>query len=163
FRYVKEMGLNTIRLEGKLEDEAFYDLADHEGILTMPGWCCCDQWEQWAKWDAEDQRVAPASLRDQLLRLRNHPSVLVWLNGSDNAPTAEVERKYLDVEAALGWPKPTLSSATEQQGPVSGPSGVKMRGPYDYVPPSYWQNDTEKGGAFGFSTEIGPGGAVPPI
>ena len=27
-RYVREMGLNTIRLEGKLETDEFYDLAD---------------------------------------------------------------------------------------------------------------------------------------
>ena len=87
-RYVKEMGLNTIRLEGKLETDEFYDLADQEGILTMPGWCCCDQWEMWDKWDAEDHRVGPASLHDQILRLRNHPSVVAWFNGSDFPPPA---------------------------------------------------------------------------
>ena len=162
-RYVKEMGLNTIRLEGKLETDEFYDLADQEGILTMPGWCCCDQWELWDKWDAEDHRVGPASLHDQILRLRNHPSVAAWFNGSDFPPPAKVEQAYLDVLAKLEFSKPVLSNATDTPGPVSGPSGVKMRGPYDYVPPSYWLSDTKNGGAFGFATEIGPGGAVPPI
>jgi exo-1,4-beta-D-glucosaminidase len=162
-RYVKEMGLNTIRLEGKLESGLFYDLADEEGILVMPGWCCCDQWEKWDKWDAEDHRVGPASLHDQIVRLRNHPSVFVWLNGSDFAPVADVEKAYLDVLEKLEWSKPVLSSGTEAPGPLSGPSGVKMRGPYDYVPPSYWMLDTKNGGAFGFATEIGPGAAVPPI
>ncbi len=162
-RYVKEMGLNTIRLEGKLESDLFYDLADEHGILTMPGWCCCDQWEMWDKWDDEDHRVGPASLNDQILRLRNHPSVFVWLNGSDFPPPAKVEKAYLDVLQKLAWPKPVVSNATDAPGPVSGPSGVKMRGPYDYVPPSYWLTDKEKGGAFGFATEIGPGAAVPPV
>lgn len=162
-RYVREMGLNTIRLEGKLENDLFYDLADEYGILVMPGWCCCDQWEQWDKWDAEDHRVGPASLHDQALRLRNHPSVLAWFNGSDFPPPAKVERAYLDVLDRLAWPKPVLSNATDAPGPVSGPSGVKMRGPYDYVPPSYWLSDTRHGGAFGFATEIGPGAAVPPL
>ena len=162
-RYVKEMGLNTIRLEGKLETDEFYDLADKHGILLMAGWCCCDQWEMWDKWDAEDHRVAPASLKDQLLRLRNHPSVLVWLNGSDFPPPADVERRYLDTARQCEWSKPVLSNATDAPGPVSGPSGVKMKGPYDYVPPSYWLTDTKNGGAFGFATEIGPGAAVPPI
>ena len=46
-RYVREMGLNTIRQEGKLEPDAFYDRADELGILVMPGWCCCDIWEMW--------------------------------------------------------------------------------------------------------------------
>ncbi|OLE81729.1 MAG: hypothetical protein AUF76_12160 [Acidobacteria bacterium 13_1_20CM_2_65_9] len=163
FRYVKEMGLNTIRTEGKLETDAFYDLADREGLLIMPGWCCCDQWELWDKWDAEHYTIGPASLRDQLLRLRNHPSIFVWLNGSDKPPIAPVEQRYLDIERELEWSRPTLSSAAEAPGPVSGSSGVKMRGPYDYVPPSYWLADTAHGGAFGFSPEIGPGAAVPPI
>jgi len=162
-RYVREMGLNTIRLEGKLESDLFYDLADEYGILLMPGWCCCDQWERWDEWDEEDHRVAPASLHDQILRLRNHPSVLVWLNGSDFPPPMKVERAYLDVLDELAWSKPTLSNATDAPGPVSGPSGVKMRGPYDYVPPSYWLTDTQRGGAFGLATEVGPGGAVPPV
>jgi exo-1,4-beta-D-glucosaminidase len=163
FRYVQQMGLNTIRLEGKLETDEFFDLADRMGIMVMPGWCCCDQWEQWKRWDAEDRRVAPASLESQMLRLRNHPSVMAWLNGSDNPPPADVEQNYLDVERRCAWQNPVLSSATDQPGPVSGPSGVKMRGPYDYVPPSYWLLDKRNGGAFGFATEVGPGAAVPPI
>jgi exo-1,4-beta-D-glucosaminidase len=162
-RYTREMGLNTIRLEGKLESDLFYELADQYGILVMPGWCCCDQWEMWDKWDEEDHRVGPASLRDQVLRIRNHPSVFVWLNGSDFAPPARVERAYLDVLQELEWPKPVLSNATDAPGPLSGPSGVKMRGPYDYVPPSYWLLDKKRGGAFGFATEVGPGAAVPPL
>jgi len=44
FRYVRDMGLNTVRLEGKLETQEFFDLADHEGIMVMAGWCCCDFW-----------------------------------------------------------------------------------------------------------------------
>ncbi len=162
-RYVREMGLNTIRLEGKPETDEFYELADRYGILVMPGWCCCDQWEMWDKWDAEDHRVGPASLRDQILRLRNHPSVFVWLNGSDNPPPADVERAYLNVLEELEWQKPVVSNATGQPGPLSGPSGMKMLGPYDYVPPSYWLTDKKNGGAFGFATEIGPGAAVPEI
>lgn len=162
-RYVREMGLNTIRQEGKIETDEFYDLADREGILVMPGWCCCDQWELWDEWTAENYTVGPLSLRDQLLRLRNHPSIFVWLNGSDRPPIAAVEREYLEIERQVEWNRPTLSNATDTPGPVSGPSGVKMRGPYAYVPPSYWLTDTKNGGAFGFATEIGPGAAVPPI
>src|SRR5262249_19646006 len=95
-RYVRAMGLNTIRSEGKLESDAFLALADEMGILVLSGWCCCDQWETWDKWDEEDHRVAVASLEDQARRLRNHPSVLAWLNGSDGPPPPAVEKAYLD-------------------------------------------------------------------
>lgn len=40
--YVRDLGLNAIRLEGKFEDHGFYDRCDEAGILVMPGWCCCD-------------------------------------------------------------------------------------------------------------------------
>ena len=36
--YVRAMGLNTVRLEGKLIDDDFFDAADELGVLTMPGW-----------------------------------------------------------------------------------------------------------------------------
>jgi exo-1,4-beta-D-glucosaminidase len=163
FRYVKEMGMNTIRLEGKLEDEGFFDRADRDGILVMAGWCCCDAWEHWNKWGDENRSVSVAALRDQLLRLRSHPSVLVWLNGSDNPPPAEREQAYLDVEKAVDWPKPVLSSATAKKAEVTGESGVKMTGPYEYVSPNYWLLDTKAGGAYGFNTETSPGPAVPPL
>jgi exo-1,4-beta-D-glucosaminidase len=162
-RYVRDMGLNTIRLEGKPESEEFYDLADRYGILIMTGWCCCDHWEEWAKWDGEDHWVAVESLRDQVLRIRNRPSVLAWFNGSDFAPPPPVERAYLTVLREVEWPKVVVSNARDAWS-AAGPSGVKMAGPYDYVPPAYWLADASKaGGAFSFSTEATGGMAVPPI
>ncbi|MFY9805064.1 MAG: sugar-binding domain-containing protein [Candidatus Acidiferrales bacterium] len=162
FRYVRDMNLNTIRLEGKLETEEFYDLADEQGVLIMAGWCCCDHWEQWKHWQPGDLEIATASLRSQIMRMRSHPSMLVWLNGSDNPPPANVESAYINVLKESDWPNPYISSASATPTSVSGQSGVKMTGPYDYVPPDYWLIDTNKyGGAFGFNTETSPGPAVP--
>ena len=176
FRYVHDMGLNTIRLEGKLETQEFFDLADRQGILVMAGWCCCDFWERWPRWQPEDFEIAKQSLRDQIYRLRSHPSLVMWLNGSDNAPPPDVEQMYLDVEKELLWPNPVVSSATGKKTSVTGDSGVKMTGPYEYVAPSYWEVDTPQGqperkqcnpggcgGAYGFNTETSMGPAVPPV
>jgi exo-1,4-beta-D-glucosaminidase len=159
FDYVREMGLNTIRLEGKLEPDDFFNLADERGVLVMAGWCCCSFWEEWQKWRPSDLQIATEQLSSQILRLRSHPSLLVWLNGSDNPPPAEVERSYLNVERELHWPNPIISSASERPTSVSGASGVKMRGPYDYVPPEYWYEDSRHGGAYGFNTETSAGPA----
>src|SRR5215472_2728125 len=161
-RYTLDMNLNTIRLEGKIENDHFFDLADRMGILVMAGWCCCDFWEKWGKWSDEDKDIASESLRSQLLRIRSHPSTVMWLNGSDNPPTSEVEQRYLAVEKEIHWPTPVVSSATGKPAEFSGASGVKMTGPYEYVPPSYWLADTKNGGAYGFNTETSPGAAIPP-
>jgi exo-1,4-beta-D-glucosaminidase len=162
-RLVRDMHLNTIRLEGKLETDDFFRLTDQNGILVMLGWCCCDHWEHWKNWVPGDLQVATASLRSQMLRLRSHASLLVWLNGSDNAPPADVEKAYLDVEAETHWPNPTLSSAASTMTVNAGLSGVKMTGPYDYVAPSYWYVDHRLGGAYGFNTETSPGPAIPSL
>src|SRR5213080_3403262 len=160
--YVRGMGMNTIRLEGRLDRDELFEKTDRLGILVMPGWTCCDAWERWDNWTGDQSRVAAASLHDQIIRLRNHPSVFVWLNGSDNPPPANVEKMYLDIEKELQWPNPIVSSASEQKAAISGESGVKMTGPYEYVPPVYWLADTEAGGAYGYNTETSPGPAIPP-
>ncbi|HEV2489408.1 MAG TPA: hypothetical protein VGT03_06350 [Candidatus Acidoferrales bacterium] len=160
FDYVRQLGLNTIRLEGKLENDDFFNLADERGVLVMAGWCCCSIWEEWARWKPGDLENATAQLRSQILRLRGHPSLLVWLNGSDNPPPADVERAYLSLEHELRWPNPIISSADRRGTSVSGPSGVKEH-PYDFISPEYWYEDTHEGGAVGFDTEASPGPAPP--
>jgi len=160
--YVRDMHLNTIRLEGRLDRDEFFDKTDKLGILVMPGWTCCDAWERWKQWEGDQNRVAAASLRDQITRLRNHPSVFVFLNGSDNPPPPDVEQMYLGIEKELGWSNPVVSSASEQKTSITGESGVKMTGPYEYVPPVYWFADTQAGGAYGYNTETSPGPAIPP-
>jgi exo-1,4-beta-D-glucosaminidase len=172
FKYVKDMNLNTIRLEGQLQPDYFFDLADEYGILIMAGWCCCSHWEHWEHrddykegpvWDKEDYDIAAKSQADQIRRLRNHPSLLAWFNGSDNPPPADVEQMYIGILKQYQWPNPFISSATAKPAQFSGASGVKMEGPYEWVPASYWLLDKDAGGAHGFATEISPGPAVPPL
>src|ERR1700726_2156449 len=118
FSYVVNLGLNTIRSEGKLEDARFYDLADRDGILILAGWECCDKWESWAKtggepWDAADETVAGASMASEARLLRNHPSVIGFLIGSDNAPPASIAKMYVDTLHAENCPLPIVSAAVD--------------------------------------------------
>jgi exo-1,4-beta-D-glucosaminidase len=159
--YVRGMGLNTIRLEGHLDRDEFFEKTDRLGILVMPGWSCCDAWERWKDWKGDQKKVAAASLVSQISRLRNHPSVFVWLYGSDGPPPEDIEKMYLGILEKLEWPNPSLSSASETPTEVTGNSGVKMTGPYEYVPPVYWLADKEAGGAYGYNTETSPGPAIP--
>ena len=160
-RLVRDMRLNAVRFEGKIGSDHLLDLADENGIFVMPGFCCCDYWEQWSQWNDATKAIAYASLHDQLLLLRNHPSALMFWYGSDKFATPEVEREYVKIFAQTEWPNPTVASASGVTTTV-GPSGVKMQGPYDYEPPSYWYGDRD-GAAFGFATEIGTGKTLPSI
>ncbi len=164
-RYARDLNLNALRFEGKFEDQHLFDLADQYGFLVMIGWCCCDAWQESAKWDADQLAIATDSLRTQMYRLRNHPSMFAWCNGSDEMPAVAVEKDYLQIESDLQWPNPILNSAAARVSPVSGPSGVKMEGPYEWEPPIYWETDAKHkfGGAWSFATEISPGPAVPPL
>ena len=162
-RYARDMNLNVLRMDGKFEDDNFLDLADRYGMLLMPGWCCCDHWEKWQDWRDEDYRISVESLRDRIRWFRNHPSILSWLNGDDNPPPEKVAQMYVKVLKEENWPNPYLASATEKPAAVTGPTGLKMTGPYDYVPPAYWLTDQKHGGAFGFITETSPGPAIPPL
>lgn len=171
--YVKHMNLNTIRLEGFWgNSRELFELTDRLGILVMVGWSCQWEWEEYlgAPVDEfggistpEQIEIVANSLRDQVVWLRNHPSVFLWVLASDMLPRPSLEKRYLEVLDEADTTRPALAACAVATSEVSGPTGVKMNGPYDYVPPNYWYLDTENGGAFGFNTETGPGPQPPPV
>ena len=110
-----------------------------------------------------EMELISRSLRDQVVWLRNHPSVFLWVLASDVLPRPELENRYLVELAEVDPTRPSLASCGSATSEVSGPTGVKMNGPYQWVPPNYWFLDRERGGAFGFNTETGPGPQPPPI
>jgi exo-1,4-beta-D-glucosaminidase len=163
-KLVRDMNMNIVRSEGKFEDDNFYDVCDREGLLVMTGWMCCGAWQYPENWDAAERALAMSSDSSMMYWLRNKACIMAWLNGSDMPPRdAGVEKDYLTIEDSLNWPNPLLATADASESKVSGFSGVKMNGPYDWVPPIYWETDPEKyGGAWSFATEISPGPSIPP-
>ncbi|WP_328995699.1 hypothetical protein OG394_13695 [Kribbella sp. NBC_01245] len=168
-KYVLDLGLNTVRLEGHIEPDDFFDMADRLGVLTMPGWECCDKWEGHVNgsesgdtWVAEDYVIAKASMVGEAARLRNHPSVISFHIGSDFPPDATIERNYLDALRAEDWPTPVIPVASNKSSPQLGSSGMKMNGPYDWVPPGYWYDKAHtSGGAYSFNSETSAGPDIP--
>ncbi|HRW92682.1 MAG TPA: hypothetical protein P5560_07045 [Thermotogota bacterium] len=157
----KNMHFNAIRMEGKLGSDTIWEICDREGMLVLAGWDCCGFWEKWNDWKPGDLEIASQSLRSQLLRLRSHPSLALWFYGSDFPPPARVEREYLRVldEVAPGLVR--VSSAAHKAAELTGMPGVKMTGPYSYVPPNYWYDPQMEGHASGFNTETGPDVCLP--
>jgi exo-1,4-beta-D-glucosaminidase len=47
FELMLDLGMNTVRLEGKQEHPELFEIADEIGLMIMPGWECCDWWEGW--------------------------------------------------------------------------------------------------------------------
>lgn len=170
--YAVHMNLNALRMEGFWgHDQHIFDLCDEKGILIMAGFNCQWEWKSLFGGNYEDKYgcivtpeqmdVAAESWHDQLVWLRNHPSVFLWLYGSDKWPRPELERRFVDILHKVDPTRPYAQSAKEITSEVTGKSGMKMRGPYDYVPPGYWYVDQKLGGAFGFNTETGPGPQIP--
>jgi len=170
--YAVHMNLNAIRMEGFWgHDQHIFDLCDEKGILIMAGFSCQWEWKGIFGGKYEDKYgaiitpdqmdIAAKSLHDQVVWLRNHPSIFLWLYGSDKWPRPELEQKYLDILKEVDPTRPYVQSAHEWVSEITGATGMKMRGPYDYVPPDYWYIDKLNGGAFGFNTETGPGPEIP--
>ncbi|MCC5932053.1 MAG: beta galactosidase jelly roll domain-containing protein [Cyclobacteriaceae bacterium] len=187
-RYAKEMNMNSLRFEGVWgNNHHIYDLCDDNGILLMVGWSCQWEWPDYlgleliiaeedenlpinegvdlyaVKLTPEEEDLLSDYFRDQVKWLRNHPSIFSWAGGSDAMPKPRLEKKYLETLEKYDPTRPFLLSAGDFTSEITGVSGMKMNGPYEYVAPIYWFEDKKLGGAFGFNSETGPGPQVPPI
>ncbi|KUI54562.1 Exo-beta-D-glucosaminidase [Cytospora mali] len=175
--YIMDIGLNTIRLEGKMEQPELYEICDRLGIMVLPGWECCDKWEAWSynhdlpyssQWSLNDYDTANSSIRHEAAMLQTHPSILGFMVGSDLQPDDKATAIYVEGLKSSHWDTPIISSASKRGYPKQlGPSGMKMDGPYDWVPPSYWYDSEPSGkrlgAAFGFGSELGAGVGTPEL
>jgi exo-1,4-beta-D-glucosaminidase len=114
-RYVRDMNLNTIRFEGKLEDDHFFDLMDEMGILAMPGWCCCDQWERWKAWKRRGRTDGRGVATRPDPAVGAPPvSVHLPLRERSYAPPPQIEKAILYRSLKESdWPNPAVASAGE--------------------------------------------------
>lgn len=181
-KYAKEMNLNSLRLEGFWgRNRTIMDMADELGLLLMYGWSAHWEWDIYVGIPHDDyvsirgeeaEIIHSNNYRDQVLWLRRHPSVAIWTYGSDKLPRPSLEIRLNEIMAKIDTTRPILSycggamlmgDSDPRKSEISGPTGVKMEGPYDWVPPVYWYIDKRYGGAFGFNTEVGPGPQIPPL
>lgn len=172
-KYVCGMNMNSIRFENIWgTSQNIYDLCDRYGLLALVGWSCHWEWDHYIGSPCDefggirteaDMDLIAESLKDQVLWLRNHPSIICWFVGSDMIPRPELEQRYMAFLPQID-DRPYLSAAKAMTSEITGPSGMKMAGPYEYVSPEYWY-DTENapGGAFGFNTETGIGAQLPVV
>ena len=138
-------------------------------MLALVGWSCHWEWEVYTGKpndrngcisSEEDIDLIAESWRDQILWLRNHPSIICWYAASDMLPRPALEQRYLDILAEID-DRPYTVHAGSAKSQLSGPAGMKMWGPYEWQAPYYWYTEEAKGNAVGFNTEIGIGAQMP--
>ncbi|MFV8320807.1 glycosyl hydrolase 2 galactose-binding domain-containing protein [Mycobacterium sp. 23] len=164
-QYAKDLGLNMLRLEGKIASEHLAEKADELGIPLMAGWMCCNQWEKWEQWDPEDDRVAMASLRSQVQSFESHASAFIWANGSDGLPPPDIRARYRSILDELHWQNATVDTAAIQARDGDGNAqwdGIDMAGPYTWRPPTFWFSG-RYGATWGSSAEQGSNEQIPPF
>jgi len=168
--YIKYMGMNMVRDEGKFFDNDLLHLMDENGVVLLTGWCCCDRWQEPGNFSKAERFVAFESLYAQLRNARKHPCMFLWFNGSDDPPSIarqgingqNVEQKYFEIEANLRWLEmgsncsngsAKLATLTDVVG------GMHMDATYDSQSPTWYYYDAK--GNYGFVSEGGGGGSVP--
>ena len=139
FQRLLDMGLNTIRLEGKQGQPEMYDLADVMGIMILAGWECCDKWEAWPydespegdSWTPNDYQVAKAQMFHEATMMRNHPCMLAFVLGSDYSSDAKATKLYLEALNDVDWTNPVIASV-DSKSPLNelGYTGMKEAGTY---------------------------------
>lgn len=168
--YVKYMGMNMIRDEGKFFDNHLLELMDEKGIMLMTGWCCCDRWQSPGEFSKAERFVAFESLYAQVRNARQHPSMFLWFNGSDEPPSIvrqghngqNVEQKYLEIQADLRWLEMGVNcnNGSAKVATLTGiTGGMHMDASYDSQSPTWYY--AEPKGLYGFISEGGGGGSIP--
>src|SRR6516162_7554393 len=169
---MKNMGLNTIRLEGHIMPADWFQQMDAAGILVNGGFQCCDAWQAGGSLTTAQQNVLQNSAQTIGTNLRNHPSVFSF-QWSDNQPSSQQESVSITgFTAADFYPQTSLIASAEYKSTATlGVSGEK-EGPYDWVPPNYWYDTTHlgsdstvtnAGAAWGYDSEESAGDPVPTL
>ena len=168
--YLKYMGMNMIRDEGKFFDNDLLSLMDENGIVLLTGWCCCDRWQSPGSFSKAERFVAFESLYAQLRNARRFTCMVLWFNGSDDPPSIarqgvngqNVEQKYFEIEANLRWLEmgANCNNGSAKLATLTGVvGGMHMDATYDSQSPTWYY--FERRGNFGFISEGGGGGSIP--
>jgi exo-1,4-beta-D-glucosaminidase len=169
---MKNMGLNTIRLEGHIMPADWFQQMDAAGILVNGGFQCCDAWQVGGTLTQAQLTVLQNSAQTIGTNLRNHPSVFSF-QWSDNQPSSQQESVSITgfTNADFYPQTPLIASAEYKSTATLGASGQK-EGPYDWVPPNYWYDTTHlgtdstvtnAGAAWGYDSEESAGDTIPTL
>ncbi len=162
--------LNLVRLwgGGVTPPEEFFQICDELGLLVWHDfWITGDCQATWGKgsrdWPIEAS-VFLDNARSTILRLRHHPSLLLWTAGNEGYPRKEIYQPLRDeLIARLDGTRPFLPSSGYTEPPAAWglswpdnqPAGSYSGGPYYWVNPKEYYNLVEQGKDWLFKNEVG--------
>lgn len=118
-KIMKEMGCNAIRISHNPPSPEMLDLCDKMGFIVMDE--AFDVWAKkkmkydyhvdWEKWHDRD-------LKDQILRDRNHPSIMIWSIGNEireqfDSTGITITKELANLVHKLDPTRPVTSALTE--------------------------------------------------
>jgi len=158
-RYAKEANLNMLRSEGFSirETDQFYDVCDELGVMVT---------QQLFGRSIPEEDLAIDCIRDSILRIRNHPSLVHFLGHDETFPTDRLDEAYLGIIAKY-TPERTYQphSGAFEIGNRFNTGGTRTgtRELWTYTDPTRHYNTDYEAHAWGFAQSGGIGGIVAQI
>ncbi len=157
-RYAREAGMNMLRSEGFSirETDEFYDLCDRYGVMVT---------QQIFGRSIPDEALASACVKDMILRIRNHPSLVHFLGHDETYPTPTLDKAYRELIAQYTPERtyqPHSGAFDVKERFQTGGTRTGTRQLWTYATPSHYYRNKEAG-AWGFAQSGGIGGTVAPL
>jgi hypothetical protein len=130
-RYHRDMNFTMIRnWVGQVGDDAFYDACDRYGIVVWQ-----DLWlaNPWDGPNPDDNTMFLSNVDDYVRRIRNHPSIGLYVGRNEGFPPDVIEN---GIRRSLAELQPGSYYI-----PSSADDGVSGHGPYRVMPTKYYFTD----------------------
>ncbi|MDP4218272.1 MAG: glycoside hydrolase family 2 TIM barrel-domain containing protein, partial [Bacteroidota bacterium] len=165
----RNANVNLVRIwgGGLGETDDFYEIADRDGLLVWQDfWITGDTnggFKGSSDWPLETN-VFVRNVISTILRIRNHPSLLVWTGGNEGHAREELYNAMRDNVASLDGTRPFIPCSSgfskapkswKGSWPDDRPAGVYSGGPYSWVDDAQYYRLVDAGKDWVFKDETG--------
>jgi hypothetical protein len=169
FRLCRNSNINLVRIwgGGVTPSDLFFNAADRYGLLVWSDfWVTGDtqgEFKGSPDWPV-DGEIFKKNVASTILRIRNHPSLLVWTGGNEGHARKELYYAMRDSVIALDGTRPFIPSSSgfaklpagwKGSWPDDMPSGVYSGGPYTWQDPKDYFRRADAGSDWVFKDETG--------
>ena len=126
--YHRDMNFTMVRnWVGQVGEDEFYEACDRHGIMVWQDFWLANPWDGP---DPDDDALFLRNVRDTVLRIRNHPSIGLYVGRNEGYPPPALES---GIRQALAELHPGLHYI-----PSSADDTVEGHGPYMALPPEFY-------------------------